>query len=616
MANVVKANLSNNKISSNEATYKYTEKPVKVELSNNDATYDMQDYTYTADVQNAPIENATGVTTSIFGTYLDPSEPEVYIDANGMARYGGRNGDGYWVNTHVIQESDGAEIPVFVSIQLPEGAVAQDGGYTDKDGIFHTYQELYDNAKYQLPLLSGMFVREDGTFGDIDSMDGIAGEGISTIVSSEQNGQQVDTRVAFELPDGSTEYPRGYVDKDGVPHRYQDLYDEAMKSYKDTGAVSTSEAKSNIFTRAWDKVKDTGAKIADKIKSIFGKKDKPIEVTKANPHNWTKKLEYAKSSPGEIHYSENGERYVQKSVEYYYDEDGKQLGYRVGEVYCKTGETVNGDHYIEGYYHYDRDTETISPISVQNAGQQMLPDLANKGSDKYSQRVEQLQRDFPVSSFEKVTDANDFYNNYMETMDNSRQDYAALSDSIFWHYTGREDEFQETFGFPMYTVNENEGRVNYNYEDMGYSIFNYMNGDKIKQDMASGKIYSDRFGIHNSKDGSRYDASVNEIDQKQIEGYLASYGIDADVNLHPISKIDKYTGINNQGNSVILDSKKYTVYDKKGNARQIEKSKGVDTMSVVGVDDEGYIIVNRYGVKEKVDPSSFSSDFVTIEFND
>ena len=71
MSNVVKANFSNNKISSSEATYKYTEKPVKVELSNTDATYDVPDYSYTEDIKDANITPGTtskysyeGVSTS------------------------------------------------------------------------------------------------------------------------------------------------------------------------------------------------------------------------------------------------------------------------------------------------------------------------------------------------------------------------------------------------------------------------------------------------------------------------------------------------------------------------------------------------------------------------
>ena len=78
MANVVKANFSNNKINSNEATYKYTEKPVKAELSNNNATYDMPDYTYGGEAQTNQDLFTTGSTVSIFDTPSNVTVGDAY----------------------------------------------------------------------------------------------------------------------------------------------------------------------------------------------------------------------------------------------------------------------------------------------------------------------------------------------------------------------------------------------------------------------------------------------------------------------------------------------------------------------------------------------------------
>lgn len=41
--------------------------------------------------------------------------------------------------------------------------------------------------------------------------------------------------------------------------------------------------------------------------------------------------------------------------------------------------------------------------------------------------------------------------------------YAALVNTIFVHFDGREDEFYETFGFDMYVKEDGVKKYNFNY---------------------------------------------------------------------------------------------------------------------------------------------------------
>ncbi len=85
---------------------------------------------------------------------------------------------------------------------------------------------------------------------------------------------------------------------------------------------------------------------------------------------------------------------------------------------------------------------------------------------------EEVQKYFPVSSFDSYEEAKYFYQRYFEIIANCGCGYVAVANNIFNYFNNREDAFLETFNFPMYTLKDD--KVDYNYELLILKLFNYV----------------------------------------------------------------------------------------------------------------------------------------------
>ena len=82
-----------------------------------------------------------------------------------------------------------------------------------------------------------------------------------------------------------------------------------------------------------------------------------------------------------------------------------------------------------------------------------------------------LQDYIPEDTFESKEFAMEFYRKYFTEFSRSSCGHVAVCNKIFSFFDGREEEFEKVFGYPMYTIDENNV-INYNYE---YLIFDFAN---------------------------------------------------------------------------------------------------------------------------------------------
>ncbi|MBP5679329.1 MAG: hypothetical protein J6X28_05860 [Bacilli bacterium] len=85
----------------------------------------------------------------------------------------------------------------------------------------------------------------------------------------------------------------------------------------------------------------------------------------------------------------------------------------------------------------------------------------------------EMQKYYPVEDFESEEEAYFFYQKYFDLIYDSGCGYAAAANLIFRLYEGKEKEFEEKFGYPIYTIKNNE--IDFNYEMLMLEFFNYSN---------------------------------------------------------------------------------------------------------------------------------------------
>ena len=211
---------------------------------------------------------------------------------------------------------------------------------------------------------------------------------------------------------------------------------------------------------------------------------------------------------------------------------------------------------------------------------------------------EQLQKYYPIESFKSEAEAMDFYERYCTVIECSGCGYAAAANIVFKEYEGREKEFEETFGYPMYTVKN--GEIDYNYEYFMLDYYNHEYGGKYSiEELERGLDIG-----NNIEDFFRIDAKSSAAEIKDLDKYLSeAYNIDCSAkedwyNNFTIFSSDK--GINNNlqnqvnnNDYVVYGGSNYDLYDMDGNAYYMNGEGHY--MMITGFTDDGRPIVSSWG---------------------
>ena len=308
----------------------------------------------------------------------------------------------------------------------------------------------------------------------------------------------------------------------------------------------------------------------------------------------------------------------------YTEEKGNQIivhyeGYDL--IYDKDGDNrtvagirfTNNNIYIDlsdpnnvSYKRYDPETDTYNNISIydeENIDSWQYG--ADQGRfDKYEDIIndpymwEQLQKYYPIESFKSEAEAMDFYERYCAVIGHSGCGYAAAANIVFQQYEGREKEFEETFGYPMYTVKN--GEIDYNYEYFMLDYYNHEYGGKysieeLEKGMAIGNNVEDFF---------RTDAKSSTADLKDLDDYLSEeYNIDCSAKEdwhNNFTLFESDAGINNnlqnQTNNndyVVYAGDNYDLYNMDGSLDRT--GGGAHYMVITGFTDDGRPIVSSWG---------------------
>jgi hypothetical protein len=174
---------------------------------------------------------------------------------------------------------------------------------------------------------------------------------------------------------------------------------------------------------------------------------------------------------------------------------------------------------------------------------------------------------------------------YLNELNSEGCGYVALCNTIFARYYGREEEFEKTFGFPMYK----DGDLNFDAMIVDFYSANYADYGMSR---------------HGTTEGER---------ELMWESYMVQHGVTVDVDNSVRVTPDNYGELVKKG-EIIIRMSPVQLIDKSG---EIIKSDGGHAMTITGVTEDGKYIVSSWGKEYYVDPNApgdYNLDYQQVRY--
>ena len=249
---------------------------------------------------------------------------------------------------------------------------------------------------------------------------------------------------------------------------------------------------------------------------------------------------------------------------------------------------------------------------------------------------EEMQKYYPQENYECLDDALYIYEKYFDNIYQCGCGYAAAADYVFHMFEGKELEFYEKFGFPMYTYKD--GKLDYNYELFMLKFFLFKNYDMtdgndevmnhLQRDfyeykalkLAEDRSYRNQFPSNvldwTDEDYDRYDkieaernAKFKEYKEKKAKAVKGNYNSGITLNgafgylyiflaNHGVKINTKYEeNIKKYSANDIIAADNFYLY-RLGDSGEIDEEKDVDLHYIYVVEVDGNdIIVSSWGQK-------------------
>ena len=258
---------------------------------------------------------------------------------------------------------------------------------------------------------------------------------------------------------------------------------------------------------------------------------------------------------------------------------------------------------------------------------------------------EEMQKYYPVESFNSEEEAMFFYQQYFLLIYDSGCGYAAAANYVFHMFEGREEDFYNAFGYPMYTMGKYG--IDFNYETFMLKFFNYSILEKYKQRKLVSKALEKEmleFQLDEFVDSTKVSKPSRDWTEEQWDAWRKSYheredkiedyekrianaddedynfGISLDDNFgflylylrkHGVAISTSYSGrARNLKTDDIIASKKSTLYQIDGGGSvTYAYDVGLHYVYVTYVEEDQTIIVSSWGCKYIFDNSDVSNTY-------
>lgn len=219
----------------------------------------------------------------------------------------------------------------------------------------------------------------------------------------------------------------------------------------------------------------------------------------------------------------------------------------------------------------------------------------DQGSPQYAYKNRKSIYNIVRKYYPDMSDAE--IKNYLIKLNDEGCAYVAFVNTIFAAYAGREDEFEDTFGFPMYKNND----LNFNELIVDF----YCDTDNHNQFLWTD--YVNRFEDKSDTEGSGMSTS-DEI--YRAGKYMREKGVDMEIRSEKIT-VENFKDYAENG-YVIVNFHNGPLLNTDGSTAQYID--GGHAMTVTGVTSDGKYIVSSWGDEYYIDPNDGRLDFVYVTY--
>ncbi len=207
------------------------------------------------------------------------------------------------------------------------------------------------------------------------------------------------------------------------------------------------------------------------------------------------------------------------------------------------------------YQNYDDETDEYSNVSIfdnRNASHRQYGANQLDFDENHFYRVfqdpliqEELKEISKDLEFDSLDHIETFYKTYLDSFSRSGCGYGAITNFVFRLFEGREEDFYNTFGYPMYKVMGSS--INFNYEVFMLKYFNFV----MKKTDFFQKLVDKADKTYYEKALPKYEEKLSELQEQQKEhkksyrdkflnASLEEYNEWAEVNKQYSDNIKKY----------------------------------------------------------------------------
>ena len=196
--------------------------------------------------------------------------------------------------------------------------------------------------------------------------------------------------------------------------------------------------------------------------------------------------------------------------------------------------------------------------------------------------------------------------------------YVALANTFFHNYRGSEEEFEETFGFPMYR--EENGEKILNIDDLVVDLYasqDNHNPVPVPPTFTWVDVNIPFEDFMRDKQGNVKDTGIltNWQGEYRLKRYMDAHGVDVDVSGGPIgipATVANYDKYKDRGDVIV------SIYPTRLEKENGEEAKndwsGGHAMTVTGTSGDGRLVVSSWGKRYYVDPTRVVATFQVISY--